>query len=119
MHPTVTTGHGIVIPGFDPPSSILGGEAFLSRVYKRLQGVEIPPENAVEVLQNSMEMFIPRLHRPLRARPPPAPPETGCPARRRRRMPAAYPGGYDASSSVVQFTGVLKWLPACRRPACV
>jgi phospholipase C len=27
-------GHGIVIPSFDPPSSILGGEAFLSRIYE-------------------------------------------------------------------------------------
>ena len=26
-------GHGVVIPSVDPPSSILGGEAFLSRIY--------------------------------------------------------------------------------------
>ena len=35
-------GHGIVIPGLDPPSSILGGEAFLARIYKRLQGDAVP-----------------------------------------------------------------------------
>ena len=32
-------GHGIVVPSFDPPSSILGGEAFLSRIYNIYKGM--------------------------------------------------------------------------------
>ena len=39
-HPAVgrAMGHGVVMPGVDPPSSILGGEEFLSRIYDRLPG---------------------------------------------------------------------------------
>ena len=32
-------GHGVVIPGVDPPSSILGGEAFLARIYDVYRGM--------------------------------------------------------------------------------
>jgi phospholipase C len=32
-------GHGVVIPSVDPPSSILGGEAFLSRIYDAYKGM--------------------------------------------------------------------------------
>ena len=35
-------GHGIVIPGLDPPSSILGGEAFLARIYNAYQAMQSP-----------------------------------------------------------------------------
>ncbi|MDT2008076.1 hypothetical protein FXW78_34175 [Rhodococcus opacus] len=35
-------GHGIVIPSFDPPSSILGGEAFLSRIYDVYKNMQSP-----------------------------------------------------------------------------
>jgi phospholipase C len=33
-------GHGLVIPSLDPPSSILGGEAFLSRIYDAYRGMQ-------------------------------------------------------------------------------
>ena len=33
-------GHGVAIPSFDPPASILGGEAFLSRIYSAYQGMQ-------------------------------------------------------------------------------
>ena len=33
-------GHGVVVPSFDPPSSILGGEAFLSRIYNIYKGMQ-------------------------------------------------------------------------------
>ena len=33
-------GHGVVLPGVDPPSSILGGEAFLSRIYAAYRGMQ-------------------------------------------------------------------------------
>ena len=33
-------GHGVNIPGIDPPSSILGGEAFLSRIYNAYKGMQ-------------------------------------------------------------------------------
>ena len=41
-HPAVSRalGHGVVIPSVDPPSSILGGEAFLSRIYNAYQGMQ-------------------------------------------------------------------------------
>ncbi len=32
-------GHGVSLPGMDPPSSILGGEALLSRVYRAYRGM--------------------------------------------------------------------------------
>jgi len=35
-------GHGIAIQGIDPPSSILGGEAFLSRIYNAYKGMQSP-----------------------------------------------------------------------------
>ena len=35
-------GHGVVIPGVDPPSSILGGEAFLARIYNAYQAMQSP-----------------------------------------------------------------------------
>ncbi len=35
-------GHGIVIPGLDPPSSILGGEAFLARIYNAYKAMQSP-----------------------------------------------------------------------------
>jgi phospholipase C len=43
-HPAVShaLGHGIVIPGVDPPSSILGGEAFLARIYNAYQAMQSP-----------------------------------------------------------------------------
>jgi phospholipase C len=33
-------GHGLVLPGVDPPSSILGGEAFLARIYDAYRGMQ-------------------------------------------------------------------------------
>jgi phospholipase C len=33
-------GHGVAIPSIDPPSSILGGEAFLSRIYAAYKGMQ-------------------------------------------------------------------------------
>ena len=33
-------GHGVVLPGADPPSSILGGEEFLSRIYTAYRGMQ-------------------------------------------------------------------------------
>ena len=43
-HPAVSRvlGHGIVLPGVDPPSSVLGGEAFLARIYHAYQGMQSP-----------------------------------------------------------------------------
>jgi len=43
-HPAVSRalGHGIEIPGVDPPSSILGGEAFLARIYRAYKGMQSP-----------------------------------------------------------------------------
>lgn len=35
-------GHGIVIGGADPPSSILGGEAFLARIYDAYRAMRSP-----------------------------------------------------------------------------
>jgi phospholipase C len=35
-------GHGIVVAGIDPPSSILGGDAFLSRIYNAYRGMQSP-----------------------------------------------------------------------------
>ena len=35
-------GHGIAIQSIDPPSSILGGEAFLSRIYNAYKGMQSP-----------------------------------------------------------------------------
>ncbi len=33
-------GHGVAIPGIDPPSSILGGEELLSRIYTAYRGMQ-------------------------------------------------------------------------------
>jgi phospholipase C len=43
-HPAVSRalGHGIVIPGVDPPSSILAGEAFLTRIYNAYKAMQSP-----------------------------------------------------------------------------
>jgi phospholipase C len=43
-HPAVSRalGHGVVIPDVDPPSAILGGEAFLTRVYNAYKGMQSP-----------------------------------------------------------------------------
>ncbi|MFF3400939.1 alkaline phosphatase family protein [Streptomyces sp. NPDC002659] len=35
-------GHGVVIPDVDPPSSILGGEAFLARIYNAYRAMQSP-----------------------------------------------------------------------------
>ncbi|GGR89282.1 phosphoesterase [Streptomyces nojiriensis] len=35
-------GHGVVIPDVDPPSSILGGEAFLARIYNAYRAMRSP-----------------------------------------------------------------------------
>jgi phospholipase C len=35
-------GHGIAIAGIDPPSSILGGEAFLARIYNAYKAMQSP-----------------------------------------------------------------------------
>jgi Phosphoesterase family len=35
-------GHGIVVPGLDPPSSILGGEAFLARIHNAYKATQSP-----------------------------------------------------------------------------
>ena len=41
-HPAVgrAMGHGVAMPGVDPPSSILGGEEFLSRIYTAYRGMQ-------------------------------------------------------------------------------
>jgi hypothetical protein len=41
-HPAVSRvlGHGVVIPGVDPPSSVLGGEAFLARIYNAYKAMD-------------------------------------------------------------------------------
>jgi phospholipase C len=43
-HPAVSRalGHGVVIPGVEPPSSILGGEAFLARIYNAYKQMQSP-----------------------------------------------------------------------------
>jgi phospholipase C len=43
-HPAAgrAAGHGIAVPSFDPPSSILGGEAYLSRIYNIYKGMQSP-----------------------------------------------------------------------------
>jgi phospholipase C len=43
-HPAVSRalGHGIVVPGVDPPSSILGGEQFLARIYDSYKAMQSP-----------------------------------------------------------------------------
>jgi phospholipase C len=41
-------GHGIVIPGVDPPSSILGGEAFLARIYNAYKNMRSPSGSNVQ-----------------------------------------------------------------------
>jgi phospholipase C len=43
-HPAVSRalGHGVVLPGIDPPSSVLGGEAFLARIYNAYRGMQSP-----------------------------------------------------------------------------
>jgi phospholipase C len=43
-HPAVSRalGHGVVVPGVDPPSSILGGEAFLARIYNAYKDMRSP-----------------------------------------------------------------------------
>ena len=33
-------GHGVVLPGADPPASILGGEEYLSRIYAAYRGMQ-------------------------------------------------------------------------------
>jgi phospholipase C len=35
-------GHGVVVSGVDPPSSILGGEAFLARIYNAYKAMQSP-----------------------------------------------------------------------------
>jgi phospholipase C len=41
-HPAVerAMGHGVVLPGVDPPSSVLGGEELLSRIYAAYRGMQ-------------------------------------------------------------------------------
>jgi phospholipase C len=43
-HPAVSRalGHGIVVDNVDPPSSILGGEAFLARIYNAYRAMRSP-----------------------------------------------------------------------------
>ena len=43
-HPAVSRalGHGIVVPGADPPSAILGGEEFLARIYNAYKSMQSP-----------------------------------------------------------------------------
>jgi phospholipase C len=43
-HPAVSRalGHGVLVPGVDPPSSILGGEAFLARIYNAYKKMRSP-----------------------------------------------------------------------------
>ncbi len=43
-HPAVSRvlGHGIVLEGVDPPSSIVGGEAFLARIYNAYKAMRSP-----------------------------------------------------------------------------
>jgi len=41
-HPALgrSLGHGVALPGVDPPASILGGEAFLARIYDAYRGMQ-------------------------------------------------------------------------------
>jgi len=41
-HPAVARamGHGVELPSVDPPSSVLGGEAFLARIYNAYKGMQ-------------------------------------------------------------------------------
>jgi phospholipase C len=43
-HPAVSRvlGHGVVLDNVDPPSSVLGGEAFLARIYNAYKGMQSP-----------------------------------------------------------------------------
>ncbi|WP_405623630.1 alkaline phosphatase family protein [Streptomyces sp. NBC_00076] len=43
-HPAVSRvlGHGVVLPGVDPPSSVLGGEAYLARIYNTYKAMRSP-----------------------------------------------------------------------------
>ncbi len=43
-HPAVSRalGHGVVLSGVDPPSAILGGEAFLARIYNAYKAMQSP-----------------------------------------------------------------------------
>lgn len=45
-------GHGVDIPSFDPPSSILGGDAFLSRLYNAYKGMQ--SENGANVWNTAL-----------------------------------------------------------------
>ena len=40
-------GHGIVIPGLDPPSAILGGEALLARIYNAYKAMQSPAGSSI------------------------------------------------------------------------
>ena len=44
-HPAIkrAMGHGVDLTGIDPPSSILGGEEFLSRIYTAYRGMQSDP----------------------------------------------------------------------------
>jgi phospholipase C len=48
-HPAVSRalGHGVVIPGVDPPSAILRGEKFLARVYNAYKGMQSPAGSSI------------------------------------------------------------------------
>ena len=70
-HPAVerAMGHGVVIPGLDPPSSILGGDEFLSRDLQRVQGDAIP--DGLQRLEHDPAHRLGRTGRNLRPCPAP------------------------------------------------
>ena len=63
-------GHGMNIPGIDPPSSILGGEAFLARVYEHVPGYAIL-DRLQRVEHELADWIAGRTGRDLRPRPAP------------------------------------------------
>ena len=95
-------GHGIAIPSFDPPSSILGGEAFLSRIYNVYKGDAVP--DGLQRLEHGPAHRLGRTRRHLRPRPA----ARRCRRRTRRPRPAS-----TASRSTARATGSRP--SSCRR----
>jgi phospholipase C len=70
-HPAVSRalGQGVVIPGVDPPSSILGGEAFLARIYNAYKAMQSPEgsnvwNTALKIIRDFLAVRFPRLAPP-------------------------------------------------------